>query len=492
MPRFLTLFLLLSTFVTPKCLLAQDDHTYVEKGLAIETSGSMDVFNEDYNTKKAILDELIAPVFKDTSLVEDIRTYSKEKRVAYQEMKAVFVLSNIDGEAFKKTIWQKGPTEEGRTTYTVREENRVSFSSHKNITTLSELLTSDQADCDTSSFVYMEILERINKDLPVVLLHCPGHVLLRWKFTDGSYMNWETTSNWRSSYKDNEYYAANCTEVAPGSDAFYSMFYSDRALAKANLKDYIGAITDYSKAIELDQKNAVAYTNRGIVKEELRDYAGAIADFDKVIELNPKDLNVCICCANLKINHGDYSGAIADCNKAVGLDPTNAKVYYSRGLAKYNLEDYVGAIADYDKSIELNPKDAAAYYNRGLIKYNSDDYAGAVADCNKAIELDPKIKNAYTLRDVAKGELGKADNQGVPFLSPNQTHSITVKFNNGKIDNINDVTLGLGYKGTEKITKISDDGKSFIFTTATGVNYKITPDLTTLTYDTVKLEGKVE
>jgi tetratricopeptide (TPR) repeat protein len=397
----------------------------------------MDVFNEDYNTKKAILDELIAPVFKDTSLVEDIRTYSKEKRVAYQEMKAVFVLSNIDGEAFKKTIWQKGPTEEGRTTYTVREENRVSFSSHKNITTLSELLTSDQADCDTSSFVYMEILERINKDLPVVLLHCPGHVLLRWKFTDGSYMNWETTSGWRSSGTKDKYYADNCTEVVPGTDAFYALFYANRALAEDSLKNYTGAITDYDKAIELDPKNAATYTNRGVLKGE----------------------------------QGNLNEAITDYNKAIALDPKSVLAYYNRGIEKYI---------------------SFAYCGRALAEDYRKDYAGVIADCNKAIALDPKIEKAYTLRDIAKTKLGESGILGVPFLSPNKTHSITVKFNNGKIDNINDVTLGLGYKGTEKITKISDDGKSFIFTTATGVNYKITPDLTTLTYDTVKLEGKVE
>lgn len=46
--------------------------------------------------------------------------------------------------------------------------------------------------------------------------------------------------------------------------------YRVRAMEKSSLGDYAGAIADYTKAIELDPKDAVAYFFRGIAKHKLR------------------------------------------------------------------------------------------------------------------------------------------------------------------------------------------------------------------------------
>ena len=64
--------------------------------------------------------------------------------------------------------------------------------------------------------------------------------------------------------------------------------YLKQGNAKAELKDYVGAIQDYDKAIELDPKNAEAYDTRGIVKSKLEDYKAAAADHAKAAELNLK------------------------------------------------------------------------------------------------------------------------------------------------------------------------------------------------------------
>ena len=85
---------------------------------------------------------------------------------------------------------------------------------------------------------------------------------------------------------------------------------------KDDAKDYNGAISDYTKAIELNPDTAVAYSNRGNSKSNLKDYNGAISDYTKAIELTPA-----------------------------------SNAYFNRGLAKKKLEDYYGAISDYNKSI---------------------------------------------------------------------------------------------------------------------------------------------
>ena len=48
------------------------------------------------------------------------------------------------------------------------------------------------------------------------------------------------------------------------------------------------AIADFSKAIEIDPKSAIAYNNRGWAYEGKKDYDRAIADYSKAIEIDPK------------------------------------------------------------------------------------------------------------------------------------------------------------------------------------------------------------
>lgn len=47
--------------------------------------------------------------------------------------------------------------------------------------------------------------------------------------------------------------------------------YNNRGIAKKNLKDYKGAIKDYTKAIEIDPDYTTAYNNREIAKNNLND-----------------------------------------------------------------------------------------------------------------------------------------------------------------------------------------------------------------------------
>ena len=58
---------------------------------------------------------------------------------------------------------------------------------------------------------------------------------------------------------------------------------------KQEFNNHIGAIADYTKAIEFDPNYAEAYSNRGISKENLGDLNGACADWKKAAALGHKN-----------------------------------------------------------------------------------------------------------------------------------------------------------------------------------------------------------
>ena len=103
-------------------------------------------------------------------------------------------------------------------------------------------------------------------------------------------------------------------------------FYFDRAFEKGENGDYYGAISDFTKAIEINPNYAKAYNNHGWIKAKLKDYYGAISLYTKAIEINP---NYALAFANRgssKESIGDMKGACDDWRKASSLgDELSAK-----------------------------------------------------------------------------------------------------------------------------------------------------------------------
>jgi tetratricopeptide (TPR) repeat protein len=188
-----------------------------------------------------------------------------------------------------------------------------------------------------------------------------------------------------------------------------SMDFYTIGLAYLCKRDYDHAITDFSKAIDLDPKFAVAYDSRGFVyANHKKDYDRAIVDLDKAIELDPKFANAYTHRGLAHAGKKNYDRAFADHNRAIELDPKSTSAYNNRGLAYAGKRDYDDAITDYSKAIDLDPKLAVAYSNRGFAYANhKKDYDRAIVDLNKAIELDPKFANAYSFRGLAHA--GKKD-----------------------------------------------------------------------------------
>ncbi len=145
-------------------------------------------------------------------------------------------------------------------------------------------------------------------------------------------------------------------------------YYRRSGVAKHDRGNYLGAIADLNRAIELDPNFARAYSNRGNTKDELGDSSGAIADYNRAIELNPKYDGAYLNRGITKYNLGDYQGSIADYNKLLKINPNNSDAYNARGVSRNKLGDYSGAIADFDRAVKINPNNSLALDNANGVR----------------------------------------------------------------------------------------------------------------------------
>jgi len=79
------------------------------------------------------------------------------------------------------------------------------------------------------------------------------------------------------------------------------------------------AIADYSKAIELNPRYAIAYHNRGFVYRKIGEYDRAILDFTKAIEIDPKYASAYYHRGHIYHYKGEYEMAWEDIKKARSL-----------------------------------------------------------------------------------------------------------------------------------------------------------------------------
>src|SRR5215467_13588934 len=74
----------------------------------------------------------------------------------------------------------------------------------------------------------------------------------------------------------------SCARATPAAHAV------DKGLDCQRRGEYREAVTEFSNAIKLDPKKAIAYAGRGHANYALGDYRKAIADFNKAITLQPE------------------------------------------------------------------------------------------------------------------------------------------------------------------------------------------------------------
>ncbi len=145
---------------------------------------------------------------------------------------------------------------------------------------------------------------------------------------------------------------------------------------------------------QVDLKDSQFFYNRGIEHMGKGEHDQAISDFSKALEINPR---YALAYGNRGIayrNKGQLDDAISDYNKVLGIDPRDAKAYNNRGFAYSRKGQYDQAISDFTKALEINPRHALAYGNRGNAYRNKGQLDDAISDYNKVLEINPRDADA--------------------------------------------------------------------------------------------------
>jgi len=113
------------------------------------------------------------------------------------------------------------------------------------------------------------------------------------------------------------------------------------------------AISDLTKAIEIDPGYADAYTNRGRIYAQQGGFKPALNDFNKAIEVGPNSVVAYSNRGIIYAYYGHFNEAIFNFAQAIKIDPTYGESYWNLAIAYYHLRKYDMAWLNVRKSQEL-------------------------------------------------------------------------------------------------------------------------------------------
>ncbi|MGK7910891.1 MAG: tetratricopeptide repeat protein [Synechococcus sp.] len=121
--------------------------------------------------------------------------------------------------------------------------------------------------------------------------------------------------------------------------------------------DYVGAISYYTQAIQLDDSAPQAFSLRGTAHLSSQQPHAAISDYTRALELSNGIANTdaanFVGRAMSHLQVGQLHEAIGDASHAISINPDFAAAYLLRGNAHHQLENTAGACQDWSQAANL-------------------------------------------------------------------------------------------------------------------------------------------
>jgi tetratricopeptide (TPR) repeat protein len=156
------------------------------------------------------------------------------------------------------------------------------------------------------------------------------------------------------------------------------------------------------RTAETDVDTVKKICERASYLYEDEEYDKAITEYTKALELDPDCQDACKCRGDCYLETGKLDEALADLNKAVRLDTGDAFAFSYRGQVYQKKGVSYKALDDFNKAIKLKPDEWSFYDDRAGLYMEQKVYTSAIEDYTKELKIffadkDNKESNKATI-----------------------------------------------------------------------------------------------
>lgn len=161
--------------------------------------------------------------------------------------------------------------------------------------------------------------------------------------------------------------------------------------------DYLGAITQYDKALELDKNNLLALYEKSYSLSSLNKYDDVIAICKQAINNHPgEDVKAVYVTYGNALDHLKRTKeSIEVFNEGIKLYPEFYMLHFNKGITYSKAENYKDAIDCFQKSILCNPKHAGSLNAIGVIEMGQNRIPSILA-FSRFLIVEPQSARSKT------------------------------------------------------------------------------------------------
>ncbi|MFH1845925.1 MAG: hypothetical protein ABIF77_22300 [bacterium] len=184
-----------------------------------------------------------------------------------------------------------------------------------------------EIDCAMYVYLYLGIAEHLG--LPLVGLDLPEHITLRWRLPDGFYFNWEATL---PAVRDDDFYR-DWKQFSPQTissgvylrplakpEILASAFYA-KSLVFFERGELTRATTAVDRTLALYPRHPDAHNLKGLLLDQEGDFLGALCQFDRAIDLDAGFAQAYFNRAKTRLTLGETEAVGLDLSELQRLDP---------------------------------------------------------------------------------------------------------------------------------------------------------------------------
>jgi len=194
----------------------------------------------------------------------------------------------------------------------------------------------------------------------------------------------------------------------------------NRGTTRLMLSDSIGALNDYTTAINLNPFSAMPYVRRGALYAQQKNYSIAIQDLNQAIAIDSMHAQAYFTRALVYYYQKELNQALTDLNKVLQIESRNTLALFNRAIINYEIGNAEAAIDDLTRLSSIIPTNVLVHYYLASIRFERGYLPTALENINKAIEIFPQFANAYLLRAEIKTKKGDLKGAETDFAQGNR------------------------------------------------------------------------
>jgi tetratricopeptide (TPR) repeat protein len=162
-------------------------------------------------------------------------------------------------------------------------------------------------------------------------------------------------------------------------------FYYHKGQEALHKNDFMEALSDFDKALELKSDFIPALVDKAITLLDIKDTSAAVKTFNEIVNVDTTNPHPYYNLALIALDQKKYEQATNLINKISPSSELYADALNVKGLIYYNQGDLKKAINILDSAITLFPESPDLLEDRGLLKEKMEDWKGAEQDLKNSL-----------------------------------------------------------------------------------------------------------